>query len=133
MQGSLEHNVGKSGIVLWRALLAIAAVTACVMALLPETPRLPGEPSDALLHALAFGVLVLLSRMAFPASAAGSIVVCLATLGLAIEAVQLIPALGRDASLVDWAIDIAASTFVLLGLSLLGLGQTGRGLDAREA
>lgn len=125
--------MGASRVALWRALLAIAAVTACVMAFLPEAPHLPGEPSDALLHGLAFGVLALLSRMAFPAAAARSIAACLAALGLGIEGAQLIPVLGRDASLVDWAIDIAASAFVLLALSSFGLGKTSRDLDARGA
>jgi VanZ family protein len=102
---------------LWRALLATAVLAACYMAFLPEPPRVPGDPPDTYLHALAFAVLAGLSRLSFPEAGFWRILSALTALGLAIECVQAIPALGREASAVDWAIDIAASSVVLVLLA----------------
>ena len=117
------HANETSHAILWRCLLVIASVTACVMAFLPHPPQVPGDPPDTMLHALAFAVLAFLSKMAFPSSSAWRIVLCLAVLGLVIECVQSIPDLGREASLKDWMIDVAASVTILLLLSLFGLGR----------
>lgn len=98
----------------WRALLPIAVVFACVMAFLPEPPRVPGAPPDTFLHAIAFAVLAGLSRLSFPGASLWRILLPLAALGLAIEFVQSVPALGRDASALDWAVDIAAGALTLI-------------------
>lgn len=119
----MERDVTTPNVAPWRVLLAIAAVTACVMAFLPQPPRVPGDPPDTILHALAFGALAFLARMSFRSSSAWSIALCLAALGLMIECVQSIPALGREASLRDWMIDVAASVSVLTLLPLWGLGR----------
>lgn len=127
------HTNETSRAILWRFLLVIASVTACVMAFLPHPPHVPSDPPDTMLHALAFAVLAFLSRMAFPSSSAWRIVLCLAALGLVIECVQSIPDLGREASLKDWMIDIAASVTVLLLLPLFGLGRPRRTSNLRAA
>jgi VanZ family protein len=108
---------------MWRLLLAIASLTACVMAFLPHPPRVPGDPPDTILHALAFAALALLARMSFRSSSAWIIALCLAGLGLVIEFVQSIPALGREASLRDWVVDVTVSVTVLALLPMLGLGR----------
>ena len=122
----------RSGIAFWRALLVTAAAFACVMAFTPEPPRLPGDPPDTYLHALAFAVLALLSRMAFPAAGAFTLLAGLAGLGLAIECVQAIPELGREASVRDWLVDIAASTAVLAALAPLRRGRARRTASGRR-
>ena len=111
------------GVAIWRLLLAIASLTACVMAFLPHPPRVPGDPADTILHALAFAALAFLARMSFRSSSAWGLALCLAGLGLMIECVQLIPSLGREASLRDWYVDVAASVAVLALLPLFGLGR----------
>lgn len=102
---------------LWRALLTLAVLVACAMAFLPEPPRLPGDPPDTYLHALAFAVLAGLSRVSFPDLRAWEILAGLTVLGLVIECVQAIPALGRDASALDLAVDVAAGAALLIVLS----------------
>lgn len=102
---------------LWRASLTLAVLVACVMAFLPEPPRLPGDPPDTYLHALAFAVLAGLSRVSFPDLRAWEILAGLTLLGFVIECVQAIPALGRDASALDLAVDVAAGAALLIVLS----------------
>jgi len=91
-----------------------------VMALLPKPPQLPGEPSDKVQHILAFATLTALAVFAYPRAAAARIVGGLAAFGLLIELGQMIPALHRDASALDWLADVAA---VLVVVAFLRLGR----------
>ncbi len=84
------------------------------MALLPKPPRLPGDPSDKVQHILAFSVLTALALAAYPRASALAIGVGLALVGGLIELGQLIPALHRDGSWLDWAADCGAVAVVLL-------------------
>jgi VanZ family protein len=97
-----------------RALLSAACVLAFIMACLPKPPGVPFEPSDKIQHIVAFAVLALLARIAFWEARALSIFVSLSLFGALIECVQLVPALGRDADIVDWLADIVAILSVLL-------------------
>jgi hypothetical protein len=100
----------------WAALLF-----ACVMALLPRPPQLPGNPSDKVQHILAFAVLTALALAAYPRTGWLKIGIGLAVVGAAIELAQLIPALGREGSWLDWAADCGAVAVVLaLGLPIRG-------------
>lgn len=103
------RKIYQQGAALWRLALAVAASVCVAMALMPKPPLLPGNPSDKLLHAAAFMTLAILARMAFPKAQAWAIVVWLSALGLAIECAQALPAVGRNASLADWLVDVAAS------------------------
>lgn len=94
-----------------------ALVFALVMASLPQPPAVPGNPSDKVLHLLAFLVLSCLATFAFPRIHLSVLLVGLAVFGGAIEVVQAIPALGREASWHDWIADVAAS-----GVGLIGAG-----------
>ena len=95
-----------------------ASAFALVMALLPQPPQLPGEPSDKLQHILAFATLALLGRLAYPQTRLLVLATGLSAFGAAIELLQAIPALHRDAELADWAADTAAVVAVLLALEL---------------
>jgi VanZ family protein len=99
---------------LFQFLFWSALVFAFIMASLPQPPSLPGNPSDKAQHILAFLVLSGLAAVAFPRLRLVVIFLGLAAFGGAIEAVQAIPALGRQTSWIDWLADIAAIAVVLL-------------------
>lgn len=84
------------------------------MAVLPHPPRLPGSPSDKLLHVLAFTVLTALALAAHPRAAPLKIAAALVLLGGVIELVQLIRPLNREGSWLDFAADCGAVATVLL-------------------
>ncbi len=102
----------------WKAMFVFATLFALTMAVLPQPP-LQGEVPDKWLHALAFAVLTILARLAFPRRRALTLLVGLSALGALIELMQAIPASGRDASLADWVADILAVIFALGLLKVL--------------
>ena len=99
---------------LLRLLFWSAAIVAFVMAALPQPPQLPGEPSDKVLHVLAFTCLALLGRGAYPRLSGLKLIVGLSAFGGLIEVVQLIPSLHRDGEALDWVADTAAVVAAVL-------------------
>lgn len=97
---------------LWRSAFATSALFAVVMASLPQPP-IPGDPTDTLLHVLAFAVLTALARLGFPRARGWSILLGLGALGAGIEFIQTIPALNREASFTDWLVDMLVIAGVL--------------------
>ncbi len=91
----------------------VALITAFVLAVLPQPPALPGEPSDKVQHIIAFVVLTGLARLAYPRMRPLTLLLAFALFGALIELAQLYPALGRTASLDDWFADIAATAAML--------------------
>ena len=106
-----------------RPLLRLAFWGACgfalTMALLPQPPQLPGQPSDKLQHILAFAVLAALGRLAYPRAPLLVLAAGLSAFGALIELLQAIPALNRDSELADWAADTAAVLAILLAFELV--------------
>jgi VanZ family protein len=100
-------------VLFWAALLFAFA-----MAVLPQPPRLPGDPSDKVQHILAFAVLAALAAAAYPSAALLRILAGLSAFGALIEIVQTVPALHRDGDYVDWIADTLAAA-VVLGLAAL--------------
>ncbi|MDQ8758191.1 hypothetical protein RCO27_18340 [Sphingosinicella sp. LHD-64] len=96
-----------------RAAFWSAALLALVMALLPQPPNLPFEPSDKFQHALAFMTLAALATLAYPTISPLRIGIALSAFGAAIEFFQMVPALHRDAQFSDWVTDTAAIFVVL--------------------
>ena len=100
-----------------RILFWTAALFTLVMALLPHPPRIPGEPSDKIQHIAAFITLAGLAGFGYPdrklKAALG-----LVAFGAAIELLQMIPALHRDAQLGDWIADTIAALTVLAILAI---------------
>ena len=96
-----------------------AALFAFVMAVLPHPPRLPGDPSDKILHVTAFATLGLLGGFAYPRAQALRLAVGLSLFGALIELVQAIPALNRDSDVIDWIADTAASAIALVAVRRL--------------
>lgn len=99
---------GKSRIAFWAA-----AVFSLVMALLPQPPQLPGDLTDKMQHAVAFAVLAGLATASFPSTPAFTILIGLSAFGAMIEALQAIPALGRDGDPLDWVADTIAAAAVI--------------------
>jgi hypothetical protein len=111
---------------LWRTAFWCAALFALVMASLPHPPSLPGTPSDKIQHIIAFVSLTGLAAFAYPASRLATIFLALAGFGGAIELVQAIPALHRDASLLDWLADVSA---VAVTLAVVAAWRRSRGIN----
>ena len=96
-----------------RLLFWSSVAFALVMACLPQPVALPGDPSDKLLHIIAFAVLALLAVFAYPRIRLLTILAGLSSFGALIEFVQLIPALNREADWIDWVADTLAAAVVL--------------------
>lgn len=95
---------------LWlRRAFFVAAAFAFVMALLPNPPEIPGEPGDKIQHMMAFATLGALAAAGWRKRAILLLFVALAGFGAAIELFQAIPALHRDAEVLDWLADMAAA------------------------
>lgn len=99
----------------WLRFAFWAAVTVTfVVAIWPKPLHVPGEPSDKVQHILAFIMLASLAVAAYPLGSAVRVAAGLALFGALIEATQAIPALHRDAELLDWVADVSAVAAVLL-------------------
>ena len=101
-----------------RAVLWLAITVAFVVAIWPKPIMVPGGPSDKIQHVLAFLTLTALGSAAYPRGAALKLGLGLAGFGALIEVVQALPALNRDAELLDWIADVAAVAVVLLAVGL---------------
>ncbi len=97
-----------------------AVLFAVIMASLLQPPQIPGQPSDKVQHIFAFAVLTLLARLAYPATKRWRLLVSLAFLGALIEALQAIPMLHRDASLLDWLADCGAVAIIMGLMTFVG-------------
>jgi VanZ family protein len=95
-----------------------AALFAFAMAVLPQPPHLPGDPSDKIQHIIAFLVLALLASLAYRGVRLAAIGLGLSAFGAAIEVAQSIPALHRDADIIDWCADTLAAALVLALVAL---------------
>lgn len=89
-----------------------------IMATLPQPLPIPGEPSDKVQHISAFAVLTVLAQLAYPGIQPRRLFAGLIALGALIEVVQAIPALHREASILDWLADCFAVT-VAMGTAAL--------------
>jgi hypothetical protein len=107
-----------------------AVLFAMVMASLPQPPQIPGQPSDKVQHIIAFAVLTLLARFGYPAATGWRLFVSLAAFGALIELVQTIPALHRDASVIDWLADCGAVAITLSLMAAVGKVAGNRLRDA---
>lgn len=91
-----------------------ASMVAFMAAIWPRPLRIPGEPSDKVQHILAFVVLTVLALAAYRRASFLRVIAGLALFGALIEVTQMIPALNRDAELLDWIADVSAVATVLV-------------------
>lgn len=111
-----------------RTAFVAAAVFALVMAALPHPPAIPGEPSDKVLHVLAFAVLGGLAAAGFRKQPVARLFLALTAFGAAIELLQAIPVLNRDSEIADLLADMAAALIALTVTRwLLDWGGSSRG------
>ncbi len=101
-----------------RLLFWAAAAFAFVMAVLPHPPTVPGRPSDKVEHVVAFVVLAVLGRLAYPDTKKRYLLLGLAAFGAVIELVQGLPFVGRDRDPLDWIADVGASLIVFAAVAL---------------
>jgi len=104
----------------WAALLI-----AFTVAIWPNAIPLPGNPSDKLQHLIAFAGLTALAAAAYPRTRLVKIAIGMAVYGALVEIVQSIPALNRQAELLDWVADIAGIALTLAALALLRRAKSG--------
>lgn len=98
----------------WRRWL-FAAVLAFTLAaaLVPNAEAPDLGHGDKVNHIAAFATLALLAAWAWPRTAPWRIALLLSAFGGAIEGLQALPFIGRDAEWADWAADTAAALAVL--------------------
>lgn len=114
---------------LLRPLFWLLFAFALVMAVLPQPPRTPiYDLGDKFAHMLAFASLAGVAALAWRQTSRWAIMLRLALFGAAIEVVQAIPRLHRDADIRDWIADCAAIALAMLIAQLLirilPLGET---------
>ena len=97
-----------------RIVFVIAAGFSFVMAALPHPPQIPGQPSDKIMHMLAFATLGGLAAYGFHRQSVLRLFLGLTAFGIVIELVQAIPMLHRDSDIVDLIADMAAALAALL-------------------
>jgi hypothetical protein len=103
-----------------------ALIFAFVMAIVPQPPEVPGDPSDKVLHMIAFAVLTGLAAAAYPRANPLRILLGLAAFGATIEIVQAIPALNRDSEWIDLVADIGAMLAAQAAVTLIRRLGAGR-------
>lgn len=107
------------------ALFWIAVTFTLAMALLPNPAPVIEGVNDKVQHMVAFATLALIALMAFGGLRYRFIFLGLAGFGAAIEVLQMIPALHRDAEFTDWLADCVAI------LGVLGVFRVARWMAVR--
>jgi len=101
----------------YRIVFWLAAAFALTLAALPQASYIPGT-SGMLQHMLAFCTLAVLARLSFRTAPSIVIALGLVLFGAAIEVIQMLPFLHRDA---EWGDLAADSLAILLTLGAFGL------------
>ena len=103
-------------IVFLKLLFWAALIFAYVAAVVPSDEAPSFSVSDKVNHMIAFLTLTVLAGLAWPYARWWKVGLLLAGFGALIEFTQIIPALHRDAELLDWVADSAA---ILVGLRII--------------
>lgn len=110
----------------------VSLVGALTIASIPNSATLTGETNDKLQHVIAFTVLAVLARLAFPHTSLGKLLVSLSVFGALIEIIQFNPALGRDAEFADWIADTLASGIAFGAIFLFERSRPSGGIESER-
>ena len=102
---------------LFRMLTLLVALAVVWLAVRPSTGMTTGLPWDKANHAAAFLVLTVLTGCGWPGIGLWRMAMLMLAAGIGIELVQGLPAVGRDADVVDVVADLVGMT---LGWMILG-------------
>ena len=94
------------------------AIAFVLWSTLTDTGDLTGQLSDKVLHCITFYGLAVLGRLACPSAGLIWLGLCLTGLGMAIEGLQRLPVIRRDASWGDLAADAAGVVGALAPVAL---------------
>lgn len=112
------NNERPNRLMIMRAGFFSAAAAALALASWPVPMQIPGGPSDTVQHAVAFAVLTVAARLAYPEVKWPIVLAGLAGFGLGIEAVQMIALLHRSPSWEDWLVDCLAVVATLAAMTI---------------
>ena len=96
-----------------RIALAVAALVAFVLAILPSVPG-PDSLNDKVNHAFAFFVLACFARAGWPKAGPLRIFLLLTAFGALIEIAQLVMNAGRSAEMLDLVADMVGTAIGLI-------------------
>ncbi len=102
-----------------RTLFVALLLVTLVAALVPNGMAPDFGHGDKVNHMAAFVTLAVIAAWAWPRTALWRIGVLLSAFGAAIEGLQALPVIARDAEWADWFADTAAATVALLLVALV--------------
>ena len=97
-----------------RVVLFVGTAIGLYWALKPVPPASSVHFRDKVEHFICFYLLTATALAAYPKARAVILVLVLAVFGAAIEGLQALPVIGRDAEFLDWVADIAGVLTALL-------------------
>jgi len=118
----------RSGPLYPRLILAVTMAGTFIAAVLPAAEAPMISPSDKINHMIAFVVLTILAAWAYPRAHLFLLIAAMAAVGGAVELVQAIPFIGRDAEWADWRADVLAAGVTLI---VVAVGRAARRAGAR--
>lgn len=107
----------RPALLLLRVVLWIAMAVGLYEALRPVPVGPPGQYADKIEHFVCFYLLTGAALLAYPRLKAAWLVAIAAACGAGVEALQSLPAIGRDAEFLDWVADMVG-VFAALGPAL---------------
>ena len=109
-----------------RGLFAAVLLFTLAAALAPNAQAPDLGHGDKLNHIAAFVTLAVMAAWAWPRARLWRIAVALSAFGAAIEGLQALPIIARDAELADWYADTAAAVLALVLVALVRRVRQGR-------
>lgn len=97
-----------------RIAFMFAALLSFAMGVMLHPPQIPGQPSDKIMHMLAFATLGGLAAYGYRSVPLALLFAGLSAFGALIEGIQAIPALNRDSDTADLAADMVAALVALV-------------------
>ena len=104
----------------WRRVLFVVVLLATLAAALLPGPLAPDlGAGDKINHIIAFVTLTIIAAAAWPSARLWQIGVSMSAFGAAIEGLQALPAIARDAEWADWYADTTAAVVALIAVAVV--------------